>query len=212
MNKLCKSCNTEKPKTEFYKDNRSKDYCASRCKSCDLIYQRSRKKQKSESNTKWYQSEKGHAHKQALRNQTKQKTLQRLREKISTLSKTTDDQIITWRKNSSVRHAARLQATPSWIDRSHKNKAMQIYALTQQLQELLGRVFHVDHIVPLISDEVCGLHVWWNLQPLSELENVKKGNIFNPALFPDQGLIAFPDGGGPIVGRISTQTMELSDE
>jgi hypothetical protein len=212
MNKFCKRCNTEKPHSEFYKDNRNAGYLSSRCKTCDLAYQRSRKKQKTQSSARWYQSEKGIAYKQSLREQNKQKNLQRLNEKISMLSQTTDDQILTWRRQSSIRHAARLRATPSWIDRQHKHKAVQIYALTQQLQELLGRVFHVDHIVPLISDQVCGLHVWWNLQPLSELENVKKGNIFNPALFPDQGQIAFPDGDGPVVGRLSTQNMEYSDD
>jgi hypothetical protein len=212
MNKICKTCNTEKPRAEFYRDNRSNDYCASRCKSCDLAYQRSRKEERKKTVLKWYYSEKGQAYKQAKREQNKQKNLQRLSKKISMLSQTTDDQILAWRRQSSVRHAARLQATPSWVDKQHKNKTVQIYALTQQLQELLGRVFHVDHIVPLISKEVCGLHVWWNLQPLSELENVKKGNVFNPALFPDQGQIAFPDGDGPVVGRVSTQKMEYSDE
>jgi hypothetical protein len=212
MIKFCKKCNTEKPDSEFYKDNRYAGYLSSRCKACDLEYQRSRKEQKAKAAARWYQSEKGNLYKRAKREQNKQRNLQRLNEKISILSQTTDDQISIWRKQASIRHAARLRATPSWIGGKHKNKTVQIYALTQQLQELLGRVFHVDHIVPLISDQVCGLHVWWNLQPLSELENVKKGNIFNPALFPDQGQIAFPDGGGPVVDRLSTHIMEYSDE
>lgn len=58
------------------------------------------------------------------------------------------------------------QATPKWVDL----KAIEaIYASCPE-------GFHVDHIVPINGKNVSGLHVPWNLQLLSEIENLKKSN------------------------------------
>lgn len=64
------------------------------------------------------------------------------------------------------RRASKLNATPSW---SQTDKIKEFYRNRP-------KGFHVDHIVPLQSDIVCGLHVLENLQYLSASENLKKGN------------------------------------
>lgn len=69
--------------------------------------------------------------------------------------------------------ARKTQAIPSWFD---KEAVDLVYASAYELTRSSGEQYHVDHIVPLHSDIVCGLHVHCNLQVLPMLENIKKGN------------------------------------
>ncbi len=79
-----------------------------------------------------------------------------------------------WSKNNlptrlaanAARRAAKLSATPKWVDRE----------AIKQFYKGCPPGYHVDHIVPLKSDKVCGLHVLYNLQYLPAVENLKKGN------------------------------------
>lgn len=71
------------------------------------------------------------------------------------------------------RKAAIINATPTWADAV----AIQlIYEECKQLSKITGSKYHVDHKYPLISDNVCGLHVAENLQILPSTDNLRKGN------------------------------------
>lgn len=82
------------------------------------------------------------------------------------------------------------------------------------LQEATAMVYHVDHIAPLVAENVCGLHVWWNLQPMTETANVLKNNTFEPRLYPEQGVVAFPSPDGLIVTQFVTlfEKARIDDE
>lgn len=74
------------------------------------------------------------------------------------------------------RRAQKIQATTSWGQESVEN----FYKQAKVLEKLNPNVkYHVDHIVPLVSKKVCGLHNQFNLQILTETDNKSKGNKWN---------------------------------
>ena len=75
--------------------------------------------------------------------------------------------------NQGKRRAAKLQATPAWAD---EFIISEIYELSQLRSEATGMIHHVDHIVPLKSKLVCGLHCEHNLTILTGIENLTKNN------------------------------------
>jgi hypothetical protein len=72
------------------------------------------------------------------------------------------------KKNSfwSKYKANKLQATPQWLTIEDKKQIKQIYEEAHELSWLSEGGLHVDHIIPLQGENVCGFHVPWNLQIL----------------------------------------------
>ncbi len=71
------------------------------------------------------------------------------------------------------RRAALMRATPEWAD---DTAIAAIYREAVELELTTGESYHVDHVVPLQSAYVCGLHVPANLRPLPGAENLSKNN------------------------------------
>jgi hypothetical protein len=66
------------------------------------------------------------------------------------------------------RRAKKLKATPPWVN-------------FKDITEIYNNCppgYHVDHIIPLVNKNVCGLHVPWNLQILPASENLRKHNHY----------------------------------
>ena len=87
-----------------------------------------------------------------------------------------------WRQNKSKvyaknanRRAKRNMAFVSW---ANQDAIKDIYIQSQLKTQETGIIHHVDHIIPLINEKVCGLHNEFNLQILTAHENLSKSNKF----------------------------------
>jgi hypothetical protein len=90
----------------------------------------------------------------------------------------------TWKANNKtqvladnkVRRRKHRDATPPWLTRKQKSEIRQLYQIAITMTQTTGEQYVVDHIVPLRGEEVCGLHVPWNLRVITQEENLKKSN------------------------------------
>ena len=78
---------------------------------------------------------------------------------------------------SARRRAAKYKAKPAWANAFFIEE---IYDLAQRRTKLLGVPHVVDHIVPLNSPLVCGLHTERNLRVISAAHNLAKSNKYWP--------------------------------
>lgn len=70
------------------------------------------------------------------------------------------------------------KATPIWLTAKHWEDMNAVYAAAKRLTQETGIRHQVDHIYPINGKTVSGLHVPWNLQVLTQSQNVSKSNIY----------------------------------
>jgi hypothetical protein len=82
-----------------------------------------------------------------------------------------------------LRTARKLQATPAWLSKEQLSWISEYYVAAKQF----GVTLAIDHIVPLRGENVCGLHVPWNLCLRTKSDNSKKHNkLTEEAYLPKQ--------------------------
>ena len=72
------------------------------------------------------------------------------------------------------RRASKRHQTPGWVNHERINEIYRIAAVRRRN----GEDVHVDHVIPLQSGTVCGLHVHNNLQIIPASVNRSKSNSF----------------------------------
>jgi hypothetical protein len=189
MVKTCTRCKIEKPVTEFSRNKGKKDGLESRCRTCRADYNRGYCKANAEKmrerTRKWQEANPDKTRERQRRwfeanldkererkHHWKKNNQERWRESDSIWKKTNKDRVVAL---NAKRRATKLRATPVWANL----KAIEaIYAASARISKCLGIEHHVDHIVPLLGKNVCGLHVHNNLQVLPAKLNIAKGNKF----------------------------------
>lgn len=89
--------------------------------------------------------------------------------------------VLKWNRanpgSTALRKAAKLNATPGWANEFFMVEA---YRLARLRTKMFGFKWQVDHIVPLVSELVCGLHCEANMQVIPAKSNAAKGNRYWP--------------------------------
>jgi len=178
LTKMCMCCEVVKSVLEFSKRTKSKDGLQPRCKDCVALYYvnyYNNNKVRVISKTKQYKAD----NKESIKKITHDYYLSNM----SSVKERTRLYSINNRgkRNASTarRRSIKNQATPAWSD---AEAIIGMYRLAE-LFNRTGIYIHVDHIVPLRSTKVCGLHCEANLQLLLASDNVSKGNHWWPDMW-----------------------------
>lgn len=104
----------------------------------------------------------------------------RPQEEKRTVGKRWKDRNVLWvRADTKNRRRKHRQSTPPWITKAQKRKMRELYKIAILSSKITGERYVVDHIIPLRSETVCGLHVPWNLRVITQAENLKKSNGYD---------------------------------
>jgi len=153
--KRCSYCKIEKDVSSFHKNKAMLDGYHNNCKPCrkdlQVVYYSKHKDRILERGSAWYYNNKEKHHALVDAWYKRNKHARRAKDR--------------------KRYAAKRCAVPIWFN---KELVEDVY-LEADYQGL-----QVDHMIPLTSNRVCGLHWEGNLQLLTMKENASKGNRYWP--------------------------------
>jgi hypothetical protein len=191
MKKCCR-CKETLPLESFGKNKTKKDGYQTACKECKKLYGKERYSEKREYilevNQKWV--DKNPEKRKQIRKRYYDNNSEACRERSSKWARENKDKrremwqdwynsnLDYCRDRSAKRRAAKNNATPEWLTQEHLSEIKSFYTQARDCELVSGEKYHVDHIVPLRGETVCGLHVPWNLQVLPADINIAKKNHF----------------------------------
>lgn len=177
----CRRCRKEKPQEQFAADHRYVRGYASWCREChrhrNSEWARENRARLTRKSAEWKAANPEKAKKSDAAYKAANK--EALSRQHAAWAKANRDKR---RATDAAYKAAKKRAQPIWANRS---AIAAVYSRAVRIQKSTGSRMHVDHIVPLQSPIVCGLHCEANLQILPGHENESKRNFWWPDM-PDE--------------------------
>lgn len=153
--KVCSTCKEELPASRFNRNKSNADWLASRCRECDSDYKK-----------EYYKID-----------YVKEREAKRLKD----FSKRNKKQLQEYRREYYSRPEVKVKKNINSINSQRRQRErIPSWEKTENIKyyymESRAKGLEVDHIVPINSDLVCGLHCVDNFQMLTREENASKGN------------------------------------
>lgn len=179
--KICKVCSVAKLNEEFCVDSRNRDGRTGHCKLCQQ-----------KRTQKWKKENPAEAKESARRtfNVIKETEAYKEMHKVHSAAyrvrhpgRASQSKREYRLRNPHVDSSSRLarrRAVPTWMD---KEGVKAMYLKRDELTAATGIKHHVDHIVPIQSDLVCGLHWEGNMEVIPAIANIVKSNKVWPDMW-----------------------------
>jgi len=198
--KVCSTCKEDKPLDLYYNSKSTKDGKQNRCKDCQREHMKVYRKGYYEKNKEKIDRQKRQweldnadyvkAQKKARYQKNRDKILEGKKDYYAN----NRESILEYKKHyrkanrdkrrhwEAKRYTSKLDRTPSWLTKEHFSEIEAFYTQARDCELVSGQKYHVDHIIPLQGENVCGLHVPWNLQVLPADLNIAKGNRYEETI------------------------------
>ncbi len=182
MYKICSKCRVEKDIVLFNKNKAQKCGYDNQCKLCTKLSRLIKREDRIKYLKEWRQNNPNARKENYIKNKEqcadyaktyRKDNLDKLRANSRKWQK---DNLDRDAAKTAKRRAAKLKALPKWLTKDELEQIKELYTIAQMFKLYTGEEYHVDHIVPLQGENVCGLHVPWNLQVIPAKENLSKSN------------------------------------
>ncbi len=199
MNKTCKICEENKPLSDYHKSSAEKDKLGIYCKVCANKKSRewkanfpeknrdSAKKSNAKTRQKGGHKERHRVYCKKYREVNNESACKASRDyrarkkaKLPVKPEKYYNELLSHISSQRRYNLLRYRATPTW---ANKTAILTIYNKSRRLKAWLGEIYEVDHIVPIRSQFVCGLHCEANLRIISFDQNRVKSNRYWPDMW-----------------------------